>query len=296
MLRSTAGFFRVRVEHRDVVCRMRGRLKKERSDTDIAVIGDEVEFETTGEGEGVIRKVMPRRTKFSRLHPTSRGRAIEDVLIANLDRVLLVFSASLPMMNPRLVDRFLVVAEHNDVEPILVATKMDEPEAEDARKRFGVYEAIGYRVLYTSAHTGEGMDAIREAITGRISALTGPSGVGKSSLLNAVQAGLAIAVGELGETKGKHTTRVAELHPLEGGGFVADTPGIRELASFEIPARDLARCFPELREHVPHCSFSDCLHDREPRCAVREAVQMGSVSADRYDSYRRQLHGEETRG
>lgn len=277
---------------------MRGRLKKERADTDLAVIGDLVTIERSGD-TGVITEVEPRRTRFSRLHPTSRGRAIEDVLIANLDQVLLVFAASLPRMNPRLVDRFLVVAEHNDVGATIVATKMDEPESSDARERFGVYERIGYRVLYTSAKERAGIDELRTVLAGRISALTGPSGAGKSSLLNAVQPGLALAVGEIGDTvrKGRHTTRVAELHPLEGpeGGFVADTPGIRELASFAIPPRDLAHCFVEMRPFLGECAFGDCVHDREPDCAVQAAVARGEVSAERYDSYLRQLRGEDLR-
>ena len=305
VLRSTAGFYRVRTDDGRVVeCKMRGRLKKERARTDLAVIGDEVEIDPQ---HAVIDAVMPRRTKFSRLHPTSRGtgreqswesgRTTEDVLVANLDRVLCVFSASTPRMNPRLVDRFLVVAEHNDVEPWIVANKMDEPEAHDAPERFAMYERIGYRVLYTSAKTGLGIDALRSGIEGRITALTGPSGVGKSSLLNAVQPGLALAVGEISELlhKGKHTTRVAELHPVLGGGFVADTPGIRELASFAIPPRDLARCFPELRGPMEQCGFSDCLHDHEPQCGVREAAQRGEIDPARYDSYLRQLHGEDAR-
>ncbi|AKF11782.1 ribosome small subunit-dependent GTPase A [Sandaracinus amylolyticus] len=298
VLRATAGFFRVRTAEGDVECRMRGRLKKERADTDLAVIGDLVAIEKSGD-TGVIVEVEPRGTKFSRLHPTSRGRAIEDVLVANLDQVLLVFSASLPRMNPRLVDRFLVVAEHNDVAAVIVATKMDEPEAHDARERFGVYERIGYPVLYTSAKEGVGVDSVRARLAGRISALTGPSGAGKSSMLNAVQPGLALAVGEIGDMvrKGRHTTRVAELHPLEGAedGFVADTPGIRELASFAIPPRELARCFVDLRPFLGDCAFGDCVHDREPECAVRAAVERGEIAPERYDSYLRQLRGEDLR-
>lgn len=299
MLRATAGFFRVRTAEGDIECRMRGRLKKERADTDLAVIGDLVTIERSGD-TGVITAVEPRRTRFSRLHPTSRGRAIEDVLVANLDQVLLVFSASLPRMNPRLVDRFLVVAEHNRVSATIVATKMDEPDASDARERFGLYERIGYRVLYTSIEDRRGIDEVRSLLGGRISALTGPSGAGKSSLLNAVQPGLSLAVGEIGERvrKGHHTTRVAELHPLEGpdDGFVADTPGIRELASFEIPPRELASCFVEMRPFLRDCAFGDCLHAREPGCAVQAAVARGEVSAERYDSYLRQLRGEDLRG
>lgn len=293
VLRSTAGFFRVRTTEGEVIeCRMRGRLKKERASTDLAVIGDEVEIDRA---TGVIERVSPRRTRFARLHPTSRGRAIEDVLVANIDRILLVFSAALPRMNPRLVDRFLVVAEHHHVPAMIVATKMDEPEAVDARERFSVYERIGYPVIYTSVRSGEGVPEVRRNLSGKISALTGPSGAGKSSLLNAVGEGLSLAVGEIGDTvkKGRHTTRVAELHPLSDGGFVADTPGIRELASFEIPPRELAACFPDLRPFLSDCAFGDCLHDREPQCGVRDALGRGEISAERYDSYLRQLHREE---
>jgi ribosome biogenesis GTPase len=293
VLRATAGFFRVRTTEGEVIeCRMRGRLKKERVSTDLAVIGDEVDIDRT---TGVIENVKPRRTRFSRLHPTSRGRAIEDVLVANIDRVLLVFSAGLPRMNPRLVDRFLVVAEHNRVPVTIVATKMDEAEAADAKERFGAYEHIGYPVIYTSVRTGEGIEDVRALLARNISALTGPSGAGKSSLLNAIQPGLSLAVGEIGDLvrKGRHTTRVAELHALTEGGFVADTPGIRELASFEIPPRELASCFPDLRPFLKDCAFGDCLHDREPQCGVRDAVGRGEISEERYDSYLRQLHGEE---
>lgn len=198
-------------------------------------------------------------------------------------------------MNPRLVDRFLVVAEHHRVPAVIVATKMDEPEAIDAKERFSAYERIGYPVIYTSVRSGQGIHEVRRILSGKISALTGPSGAGKSSLLNAIEEGLSLAVGEIGDTikKGRHTTRVAELHPLSEGGFVADTPGIRELASFEIPPRELASCFRDLRPFLGDCAFSDCLHDREPQCGVRDALRRGEISAERYDSYLRQLHGEE---
>jgi ribosome biogenesis GTPase len=294
-LRASAGFFRVRTAQGELECRMRGRLKRHRATTDLVVIGDEVEVEPISDREGVIVAVKARRTKFSRLHPTARGRPIEDVLVANLDRVFLTFSASVPPMNPRLLDRFLVIAEHNRIPATIVATKIDEPGALEALARFAPYAELGYEVLATSAHRGDGVDALRERMRGRISAVLGPSGAGKSSLLNAVQPGLALAVGEVSGPvrKGRHTTRVAELFALEGGGWVADTPGIRELASFAIPQRELASCFVEMREPARACAFADCLHDREPQCAVREAVARGNIRPERYDSYLRQLRNED---
>ncbi|MCZ7683855.1 MAG: ribosome small subunit-dependent GTPase A [Sandaracinaceae bacterium] len=168
------------------------------------------------------------------------------MLVANLDRLYAVFSASTPPMNPRVLDRFLVVAELDDIPASIVANKIDEVSREEAERAFGPYAELGYPVLYTSVVDGTGLDALRSELTDRVSAFVGPSGVGKSSLLNAIAPGLGLAVGEISETldKGRHTTRVAELHPLPSGGWVADTPGIREIASFRLPEAELAGCFP----------------------------------------------------
>ena len=293
VLRATAGFVRVGTGDGEIECRVRGRLKRGRASTDLAVIGDEVELERTGEGTGVVTGVRPRRTTFSRLHPAARGRELEDVLVANLDRLFVVFSASVPVLVPRLVDRFLVVGEHSGVPITLVATKVDEAAAE-ALGHFAGYAALGYELVQTSARSGEGLEALRGRLGG-ISAFVGPSGTGKSSLLNALCPGLGLRVGAVGQRAqtGRHTICLAELHPLPGGGYVADTPGIRELAGFRIPTRELARCFPDLAPHAERCAFSDCLHDREPGCGVREARLRGEIRADRHDSYLRQLHGED---
>jgi ribosome biogenesis GTPase len=198
-------------------------------------------------------------------------------------------------MNPRVLDRFLVVAELDDIPAAIVANKIDEVSREEAARAFEPYAELGYPVLYTSAKDGTGVDALRRELVGRVSAFVGPSGVGKSSVLNAVDSGLGLAVGEISETldKGRHTTRVAELHPLSSGGWVADTPGIREIASFDLPQAELDGCFPEMRPFLRQCRFASCRHESEPECAVRDAVRSGAIRAERYDSYLRILRGQE---
>ena len=296
VLRARSGFYTIATDEGDLVeARLSGRVKKERQSSDLAVIGDRVAVERLADGTGAIASVEPRRSRFSRRQPGPRGQWREDVMVANPDLVVPVFAVDRPPPNPRLIDRFLVVAEYNEVPALLVANKVDLVGGDGARATFEPYRRIGYDVLYASAKAGIGIDELRERLAGRLSIVTGPSGVGTSTLLNALQPGLQLATGDVSDAlnKGRHTTTHAELHPIHDprGGYVADTPGIRELGLWEIPPSELAWSFPEFRDHLGSCAFNDCSHLHEPRCGVRVAVAAGEISPDRYDSYVRMLTG-----
>lgn len=295
--RARSGFYTVETVEGDLVeARLRGRMKKERQASDLAVIGDRVLVERLPDGTGAIAAVEPRERRFSRRQPGPRGTWREDVMVANPDLVALVFACDRPPPNPRLIDRFLVVAEYNEVPALIVANKVDLVGRDAARETFGPYERIGYDVVYASARESIGIAELARWLDGRLSIVTGPSGVGKSTLLNALQPGLHLATAEVSEAlhKGRHTTTHAELLPLDGlaGGYVADTPGIRELGLWQIPLGELAWCFPEFRDHLGACAFNDCTHLHEPRCGLRAAVGERAVSEERYDSYRRMLTGD----
>ncbi len=286
VVRSAGGFTDVALGEEIVRCRMRGRLKKTERRTDLCVIGDRVNVSGL-DGTPVIIEVLPRRSRFSRMHP-GRGPRREDVLIANLDQLVVSFSFGLPKFNPRLLDRFLVIAEHQHIEPLIVMNKADLKQASDL-DWIEPYEAIGYPILCVSAETGEGMQALRLALQGKISAFVGPSGVGKSSLLNRILPRLELDVAELSRHhgKGRHTTRVATLYGIDGDAFVADTPGIRELGTWALPVEALDLCFPDFAGYREQCAFRMCSHTHEPGCAVRVAVQDANIDEGRYQSYQR---------
>jgi ribosome biogenesis GTPase len=289
VLRAQSGFFWVRTPIGTIECRLRGKLKRERQSTDLAVTGDAVEISLGGPGVGAVEAIHPRRSKLARRAAGSRGAYKEDVLVANVDQVLLVFACDRPAFTPRMLDRYLVICEHNELEVIIVATKTDLVGVEPAQAMFAGYEQIGYRVIYTSTETGAGVAELQEALAGQISVVTGKSGVGKSSLLNMLQPDLNLATSDVSGllNKGRHTTTVAELHPLDHpqGGYVADTPGIREIGLWNLPPGDLDWCFREFRPYLDQCYFSGCTHVHEPDCAVQAAVESGAIAADRYDSY-----------
>ena len=292
-MKSQSGFFTVETAEGQYISQIRGRLKQERKGTDIVAIGDRVTISVNPDGSGLIESVEERERVLSRARPAPRARQMlsdqEQVLVANPDQVVFVFSVRQPPPSLRKLDRFLVVAEMNELPAVICVNKLDLVAAAEAQETFRIYEEIDYPVIYTSAITGEGLEELRAALQGKISVLAGSSGVGKSSLLNAMQPGLGLRVSEVSEAteKGMHTTRHAELFELDLGGYVADTPGIRAIALFDIEPQELDAYFREMAPLVADCQFSDCTHRHEPNCAVRKAVEEGRISAQRYESYLR---------
>ncbi len=297
IVRAQSGFFSVATAQGRVTCRLRGRLKQGRQKGDIAALGDRVEIRRLPDGSGAIEAVEPRKRALVRLAPTPQGE-YRQVLIANPDQILLIFACAQPAPHLRMLDRFLVIAEKENLPVLIVANKVDLVGLERARQIFGHYEPLGYPVLYASSRTRLGIEELHQRLTGLISAFTGPSGVGKSSLLNAVQPQLGLAVSEVsGATrKGRHTTVVREMFALSEGGYVADTPGIKSLALWDTEPEELDGYFPELSSLVAQCQFSDCTHRGEPGCAVRRAVAEGKVHPERYASYLRLRYGAEDAG
>lgn len=248
-------------------------------------VGDDVILEADERGETWgITSIVPRRSVLARREPG--GRHGERILAANPDQVVIVFAAANPEPHRRMLDRFLVIADGNGIPPRVVVNKVELVEPGSARERFGDYERAGYDVHYTSVKQQVGLDALRDVLHNRVSVLTGPSGVGKSSLLNAIYPGLNLRVGEISESvnKGRHTTVGASMHPLPDGGFVLDTPGLREVGMWALPPEHLDACFAEFKPFLGECRFGDCTHRREPGCAVLAAVGT-TITQDRYDSF-----------
>jgi ribosome biogenesis GTPase len=296
VLQARSGRHLVQDGDETAVCFVRGRLKQERLYTDLIVTGDYVRWRPTRAGKGVIEAVLPRETQLSRLRPGPGDMPFEDVIVANPDQAIFIFAVLDPTPHLRMLDRLLVIAENNDLSAIICANKVDLLAAagdpvREARSLFGLYEEIGYPVIYASAKTGQGIGELSKCLHGRLSVLSGPSGVGKSSLLNAVQPELGLVTRAISDAtgKGRHTTVGVRLWPIAGGGYVADTPGLREAGFYGIEPQELAWHFVEMRPHLADCRFSSCTHTHEPGCAVKAAVERGAISEERYDSYCRLL-------
>jgi ribosome biogenesis GTPase / thiamine phosphate phosphatase len=276
------GFFR---------CAVRRLLKTISTDKrHVLAVGDRVLFRPVpGSSEGIIERVEPRHGSISR---TSRGR--QHVLVSNIDRLLIVTSAAEPRLKPNLVDRLLVAAEKGRVEPVIVINKIDLIDPASLQPLVGVYSQMGYQVLQTSATTGFGVQRVKQVLAGRESVVVGQSGVGKSSLLNGVEAGLDLKVLPVSaETeKGCHTTTNARLLPLSFGGYVVDTPGVRQFDLWDVVPAEVAGFYRDVRPYVSLCRFPDCTHTHEADCAVKGAVADGRVDVRRYESYCQVLGGE----
>lgn len=289
VLSGTGGIWNVRTT--DGATRqvsIRGRLKQEGADK--LAVGDDVRIEPEERGDSwVIAEIFPRRSRLARRAPG--GARGERVVVANIDQVIVVFAFAKPEPHPRMLDRFLVIAAANDIEARIVLNKFDL--ADTPPPWLDEYRLAGYPIHFTSAREGTGLGELAAALHGKVSALSGPSGVGKSSLINAIYPGLDLRVGAISESvnKGRHTTVGAAMHPLPDGGFVVDTPGLREIGVWNLQASELDECFLEFRPFIGQCRFGDCLHVQEPGCAVRGAVAERLIGASRYDSYLK-LYGE----
>ncbi|MBN2469082.1 MAG: ribosome small subunit-dependent GTPase A [Anaerolineae bacterium] len=304
VVKQQSGFFTVETAQGLTVCQLRGKLKAEASrrvsrdeedPTDLCALGDRVTITINEDGSGVIYDIHERERVLSRADQaggrgsTQQGR--EQVIIANVDQAVFVLAASHPTPNPRALDRLLVAAEKGQIPSIhIVCNKIDLLDSrEDIHAVLSPYDDLGYPVLYTSSVTGEGVDALRAILTGHISVFTGSSGVGKTSLLNAVQPGLGLRVNAVSRatTKGRHTTVHSEMFKLEGGGYVADTPGIRAVGIWDVEPHELEAYYVDIAPHVADCKFPDCTHTHEPGCAVRATVKRGEIALARYKSYLR---------
>ncbi|HSA99045.1 MAG TPA: ribosome small subunit-dependent GTPase A [Anaerolineales bacterium] len=312
VFRKTLGQYTVRTHGRELDCALSSLIHKqlifptadptslrhtvrevrEIDHVDPVAIGDHVRYVEAGDGTGMIVEVLPRNSKLSRPAPVPGQRVFEQVIVSNADLIVPVFSVASPAPKWGLLDRYLVSAEAAELPSLIVINKLDlawkNPGFDE---EIGLYRRIGYPVLLVSAVTGEGIDELKEALQGRQSVLVGKSGVGKTSLLNAIQPGLGLRVkavgqGELG--KGRHTTTHLEMFELDFGGALVDTPGIREFGLWDIAGEELAYLFPEMADHVGQCKFGlSCRHDQEPGCAIRKAVVTGAISPYRYQSYMR---------
>ncbi|PWH20500.1 MAG: ribosome small subunit-dependent GTPase A [Anaerolineae bacterium] len=294
IVRTQSGFYWVDTPQGQILCRLRGKLKKGPRLGDVAAIGDWVEITRLSDGSGVIEEIEPRSRALSRKAPTPQGE-YEQVIIANPDQAVLVFACAQPEPRLGMLDRYLVICEKQAIPPLILVNKIDLIGLEQAQQIFDLYRELAYPLLYVSAKSGFGLDQLREHLKGKISVFTGPSGVGKSTLLKSLLPQWEREIAEVRRRvyKGRHTTVRREMHPLPEGGYVADTPGLKALALWDIQPEELDGYFVEMRELVKQCAFRDCTHVHEPGCAIRKAVEQGKIHPLRYQSYLRLRFGEE---
>lgn len=276
----------VEIDGRAWQCEVRGRLKAgARRANSPVVVGDWVQVAPTGAGTGVIEEVLPRVSRFSR--GASGFRPYEQIIAANLDQLVVVVSIREPALRPGFIDRAVVMALKGGLVPVVCINKVDLDEGSEAERVAATYRCLGYQALLASAHTGQGVEALRSLLEGRVSVVVGHSGVGKSSLLNQLEPGLSIRTQSLmrHHDRGRQTTAAVHLYRLRGGGYVADAPGIKELRLWGVSRAELVSYFVELAPLASDCQFRDCSHAHEPGCAVRAGVQQGRVNALRYEGY-----------
>jgi len=286
VVRATGSWYDVLHDGVPVRCRIRGRMRLRGSrSTNPVVVGDEVVCETDAAGDHVITDIRPRRNYVIRR--ASNLSKESHIIAANVDRALLLVTLRAPATPMEFVDRFLVTCEAYKIPATLLLSKADLQDAEALAAFRAVYEGAGYEVLEVCATEGTGLERVRELLAGRTTLLSGNSGVGKSTLVAAIDPSLDIRTGEISEShgKGRHTTTFSTMYPLAGGGAVIDTPGIKGFGLIDIEGAELWHYFPEMMRTAPECRFYNCTHTHEPGCAVIEAVRCGRISAVRYESY-----------
>lgn len=294
--RSTGSWYDVRVDGDIIPSRLRGKFRlREQAVTNPVAVGDRVTIRFNEEdGTGFILSIHERTNKLSR-RAAGHRTGEEHVMVANVDRAWIVQAVKRPEFNPAFVDRLLVATAVSEIPAGIIINKIDLLSDEDRAAVMDVhlrYADLGIPVFTTSAVATHGLDRLKKELQHQVSVITGPSGAGKSSLLNAIEPGLDVETGEVSTStnKGTHTTTHAELHPLSVGGYVVDTPGIREFGVRDVHPNDLAHFFPDLAPYVNNCKFPDCTHDHEPGCAIKAAVDRDAIHAERYESYLRILH------
>ena len=276
----------------EVRCALRGRMRLSESPGEVLpVVGDRIRFRReSGGASGFVTEILPRRSLLARVDPSQRFGY--RVICANMDFAVLVFSVREPRLNERMLDRMLVAAERGGIEPVICVNKIDIAEDRAALDRaLHPYRGMGYRLILSSAVTGEGVGELAALLAGRLSILAGPSGAGKTSLISRVQPGLELAIGDVSAKtgKGKHTTSHFELHRLREGGYLGDTPGVREFGVWDVSKAVLPSLFRDFAPFRGECRFASCTHSHEPDCAIKEAVASGGISRERYESYLRML-------
>ena len=286
VVRATGSWYDVLHDGAMLRCRIRGklRLKGVRS-TNPVVVGDEAVCEADEGGDYVIADILPRRNYVIRR--ASNLSKESHIIAANVDQALLMASLRSPETPTEFVDRFLVTCEAYKVPVTILLSKLDLQDAEAVAEFRAVYEGAGYRVLEVSVREGRGVEEVRELLAGRTTLVSGNSGVGKSTLIQAIDPSLDIRTGEISEShhKGRHTTTFSTMYPLAGGGAVIDTPGIKGFGLIDIDEAELWHYFPEMMRVAPACRFYNCTHTHEPGCAVTEAVKAGEIAWPRYESY-----------
>ena len=291
VIKSTGSWFRVRTAAgEEIECKLKGKFRiKGIKTTNPVAVGDHVIFKKlTNENVGLIREIRPRHNHIIR--KSTKLSKLSHIIAANIDIAILVITLKDPLTPIGFIDRFLVTSEAYHIQAAIVINKIDiygPKQLEKLNELTSIYESAGYPCLQVSALTGQNTGLVTQLIKGRVSLFSGISGVGKSALINAIEPGLNVKTGDISKyhRKGKHTTTYPEMHALSFGGFIIDTPGIREFGLMDFRKEEIAERFPEMRRYMHSCQFNNCTHIHEPKCAVKEAVENGNIPKTRYNSY-----------